>query len=119
MKHNEEALEALIELEDILLGAYDVDGDPVMQYEGTQNCFEKLAKALGQPQWQPIETAAKDGAIIRVWNNSPSHPKYTGAWDAKFMDGEWWLKHFGWCGAHEVTHWKPLPEPPAQDKSTN
>lgn len=60
--------------------------------------------------WQPIETAPKDGKLIllcEVDDEGPSDPKI-GSWD-----GEGWKiyepfeDHWNW------THWHPLPDPPA------
>lgn len=61
-------------------------------------------------QWQPIDTAPKDGArvivycdrgarirIMKYWQ--PSNPDTPGFW----IDG---------TGSATPTHWMPLPEPP-------
>lgn len=54
--------------------------------------------------WQPIESAPKDGTTVLVW--SPTH----GAFVA-------WNKGHGWHTEPGVyvrrpTHWMPIPEPP-------
>lgn len=59
--------------------------------------------------WQPIETAPKDGTPILGWpgtmNGYPYVVQYShGLW--READGE--LYHL-----YEPTHWMPLPEPPA------
>jgi hypothetical protein len=58
--------------------------------------------------WQPIETAPKDGSVICC---------------AEYWDGGWifwpdyWRKYLepygeGFGGCRRPTHWMPLPEPP-------
>lgn len=74
--------------------------------------------------WQPIETAPRDGTSIIGWNG-----KYVSAmiW-SKHKDDE---GHVGWCEAGyeyggvlyllhyvfdpEPTHWQPLPAPPQME----
>jgi len=54
-------------------------------------------------EWQPIETAPKDGTVIIVY--APDFFQ-TAAW----TDGIWTNASESWLG--DVTHWMPLPEPP-------
>lgn len=77
--------------------------------------------------WQPIETAPRDGRWLLVWGSvwageisgvaknphgDVSIARYTtGRSD---FPGEWWDDAGGdacgtWC---QPTHWQPLPEPP-------
>ena len=68
-------------------------------------------------EWQPIETAPKDGTVVLVWYNngikdhSPlsSHVRKA-AWidDAEF----WQIDGVGGNIEHIPTHWMPLPNPP-------
>lgn len=62
-------------------------------------------------EWQPIETAPKDGTVIFAIDSRRDYKavvKWTGA-------GEW--ECITYYGApmglgFSVTHWMPLPEPP-------
>ncbi len=63
-------------------------------------------------QWEPIETAPKDGRIFLAIDSS--HHYYFAFWCA-------WMK--GWMDADDyekeefdVKYWMPLPEPPAEEK---
>ncbi len=67
-------------------------------------------------EWQPIETAPRDGTNILVWWPSEMHCPVT----AHYSTGKWtnepgfaW-KFTGWGQEKktEPTHWMPLPEPP-------
>ena len=71
--------------------------------------IQELEEELKKHQWQPIETAPKDGGyIILAW---PSESMI-----AKWLDNATWQ---GWSvpslilkPAGNPTHWMPLPEPP-------
>lgn len=58
-------------------------------------------------EWQPIETAPKDGTEIILWNKSwqSPHSGYYGwrGWEQAYECGPW---------KNQPTHWMPLPEPP-------
>jgi Protein of unknown function (DUF551) len=68
-------------------------------------------------EWQPIESAPKDGTkIILAFIREHWKPIVTvGAWidDAPISTNEWmaWTS-IGLIGCIEPTHWMPLPEPP-------
>lgn len=60
--------------------------------------------------WQPIETAPKDGTIVRIFYE-----------DGVQSERYWkrgWCKDIGWPAASnyrlaKATHWHPLPDAPA------
>ncbi|WP_401733489.1 hypothetical protein [Stenotrophomonas muris] len=60
-------------------------------------------------QWQPIETAPKDGTPVLL-----DHPDWhmrvmRGAWDQEVL--AWHVLGFGYT-AKQPTRWQPLPAPP-------
>ncbi len=62
-------------------------------------------------EWQPIETAPRDGTRVLVYE--PGHPSYED--DAGFIDLAYHLYGEVWAsvnGGSEPTHWMPLPDPP-------
>lgn len=74
-------------------------------------------------EWQPIETAPKDGSVIYLWD-AHYRCRVTGAkWDFHYWmngvsQGE---KSWGagdrdgpFCG--KPTHWMPIPSPPSGDE---
>lgn len=71
-------------------------------------------------EWQPIETAPKDGSVILTGSyleeySGEYEPIKTGRmeWAQEFarFDGGW--RSTGWySGLLSPTHWMPLPEPP-------
>lgn len=62
-------------------------------------------------QWQPIETAPKDGQHILI--AMPSGTIVSAVWYA----GGWEVDHTGSDEQH-ATHWMPLPEPPTEPDSS-
>lgn len=77
----------------------------------------ELSQQLANEQWQPIETAPKDGTTIDLWCRNISHGS-TGAvrapdsfWDdevQKWEDRHGWILETKW----KPTHWMPLPAGP-------
>jgi len=78
-------------------------------------------------EWQPIETAPKDGTFVDLWviNSRGEGDRVANAcWKTPW--GPYDDKQVGWWGEHEnsgdrrvfleptwrVTHWMPLPNPP-------
>lgn len=70
--------------------------------------------------WQPIETAPKDGTEVLLY--SPSAPRNCqppyivaiGSWTTSVVGDAFWPLHWaGWPNHdHPPTHWMPLPQPP-------
>jgi hypothetical protein len=59
--------------------------------------------------WQPIETAPKDGTLIDLWTPAGRLTDY--GWG---LDGaECWTHPDGYVADAQPTHWMPLPPPPA------
>ena len=61
-------------------------------------------------EWQPIETAPKDGTKVLFWHNGDIHL----AWWRKNILGQEGFGGYGWSYAEfsMPTHWMPSPEPP-------
>lgn len=59
--------------------------------------------------WQPIETAPRDGTDILVFQ-----PQYGECFCAFYNSGCWWQFSLLHVLKDEPTHWMPLPEPPTQ-----
>jgi hypothetical protein len=65
-------------------------------------------------EWQPMETAPKDGTVIGVWSAREPGIVRRAAW-GRFGKSQ----HYGWITATKgcylsnvPTHWMPLPAPP-------
>ena len=65
-------------------------------------------------EWQPIETAPRDGTVIDLW--------FAGEWNRRMPDSCWsealkaWLVDGRGCSYLDspiITHWMPLPQSPA------
>ena len=71
-------------------------------------------------QWQPIETAPKDGTAVLLWLGAPwsevRQMWWYDPWDVWLAAGEdepdAGDERFG-CGSAIPTHWMPLPAPPS------
>lgn len=77
-------------------------------------------------EWQPIETAPKDGTVLILWNGATLG---TGSWEAYARDelgnaigintedqpdciDRWEWTGEGFETSPAPTHWQPMPEPP-------
>ena len=62
-------------------------------------------------EWQPIETAPKDGTAMLVWAGMRDwldNPVPSVAWYSRLHG---WVGHF--ASGDMPSHWQPLPAPPA------
>ena len=68
-----------------------------------------------KPQWQPIETAPKDGSAILIsfWRFAKPGGE-RGAAIAHFVNGVWVDDEDEGGQFHPPTHWQPLPTPPTE-----
>lgn len=63
-------------------------------------------------EWQPIETAPKDGSSVLTFSPNDGYPLIV------FWQDEMWLidwdhdRAYGLEPDDKPTHWMPLPEPP-------
>lgn len=64
-------------------------------------------------EWQPIETAPKDGEILVAW---PSGMVRSAHRDKHWSGGPCWSTSGGlYFGSLQPTHWMPLPAPPVSE----
>jgi len=68
--------------------------------------------------WQPIETAPKDGTAILIYEPPPNWPTekvgvvYVVVWESDYVKA--WVEADGerYRTFDDSTHWMPLPQPP-------
>jgi hypothetical protein len=58
-------------------------------------------------EWQPIETAPKDGTTVILFCDRYASPDVADV--GSYEQGQWVMNGSGW----EPTHWMPLPNPPS------
>lgn len=94
------------------------DGDDLESYEFELRVIGQLLRfgfdtghghATRAPQWQPIETAPKDGTEILAWDGQ-------GQATVSWKNGRWSLVYAGWRAEDgdfdAAINWQPLPAPP-------
>jgi hypothetical protein len=69
--------------------------------------MSKWDRMTEEGPWQPIETAPKDEGIYLVWMPLRSLDPYSCQW--------WDEREGGFSNDFGITHWMPLPAPPAPD----
>ncbi len=73
----------------------------------------QLAAALDARQWQPIETAPKDGTELIVYGSTGHYgTNNANCIFACFHRGQWRTLIKGHALKPAPTHWMPLPTPP-------
>ena len=76
----------------------------------TLTAVECIKKLKAENEWQPIETAPKDNTVFLAWRNHATHPlmvRYEPSYD--------WFANYDGEHVYDLTHWMPLPKPPAID----
>lgn len=63
-------------------------------------------------EWQPIETAPRDGRRVLAWIDEPERSQIAFAKLWFYEDGTLGGGAEGFIGKWNITHWMPLPEPP-------
>jgi len=69
-------------------------------------------------QWQPIETAPKDGTWILVhheWGIDFARWRPSDRWQAEGWETELYDRYGEPAEEIDPTHWMPLPDPPKQE----
>lgn len=88
---------------------FDATGD---RHEDEYGAYVLLSDI---PQWQPIETAPKDGTVVYAYHPTGSFGGTTPACRAVFWHDGIWITDACYSsneGSTGYTLWHPLPEPP-------
>lgn len=101
-------------------GRSDWDEETAWMDERQRAWWLSLARAAcaAMSQWQPIETAPKDGTQILTWMPSdldPSGYHIVGDWYVNARGDGYWQDQHG--EGFEPTHWQSLPPPPGDKLS--
>lgn len=81
---------------------------------------------MATSEWQPIETAPRDGTAILVYGQGLLRELDGNCavvrWDGlEHSSIKWWQIHEGKHGPYDLrgpspTHWQPLPDPPKEGR---
>lgn len=78
--------------------------------------IEEIKRLRAEQEWQPIETAPRDGTRILAWFDHLPHPVISWFIRRGKKSGKWSSCGIGYSASFsldvEPTHWKPLPPPP-------
>jgi hypothetical protein len=89
----------------------DADAEQVLAQSVSQALLSAYERGRTEREWQPIETAPKDGKRVLCWNHEWLAPEsgclYGMAWAANGLAAD----KGGW--KYQPTYWMPLPAPPA------
>ena len=84
--------------------------DPSASHHARVALIPMLVAAIRAPQWQPIETAPKDGTWVLIWIDWIGNPR-----SSAFENGTW--QNLPWVSSvkdYNPSHWMPLPKPPTE-----
>ena len=73
----------------------------------TLTAVECIKKLKAENEWQPIETALKDGTVFLAWRKHATHPlmvRYEPSYD--------WFANYDGEHVYDLTHWMPLTKAP-------
>ena len=87
--------------------------DEALSTPFTPTALNELIEKV-ENEWQPIETAPKDEAVFLAWRKHATHPlmvRYEPSYD--------WFANYDGEHVYALTHWMPLPKPPAMAKGEN
>lgn len=77
---------------------------------------DAIADALyaQMPQWQPIDTAPKDGTMVLLYPSSNWVEGTKGDYEVSYFDADLsaWMQSAYPDDFDGFTHWQPLPSPP-------
>ena len=74
----------------------------------TLTAVECIKKLKAENEWRDIETAPKDNTVFLAWRKHATHPlmvRYEPSYD--------WFANYDGEHVYDLTHWMPLPKPPA------
>lgn len=87
------------------------DSGFAVKFEDYCKLETELAALKAENEWQPIETAPKDGTVFLAWRKHATHPlmvSYESLYD--------WFANYDSEPVYNLTHWMPLPKPPAMSQ---
>lgn len=93
--------------------------DDVRAAHAMDDARDRIEALMAERQWQPIETAPKDGTDIIVLLTHMERPR---AWTGRWHKGlkRWSIDHgmqrYQPAEMAYPTHWMPLPQPPTEGK---
>lgn len=80
--------------------------------------FSKYQELKTASEWQPIESAPKDGTEVLIYHKHTTDSHYS-AVAASWFEGQFYASSkediIDWSdGIKQSTHWQPLPQPPKE-----
>jgi hypothetical protein len=90
------------------LGWFDAERPNEAVIDGRVDLVALAVALAGRKEWQPIDTAPKDGRRVLVWN-----PNWSAAIAAQWYGEDWRIVYTLQPFNHQPTHWRALPAPPS------